>query len=152
MTHKIRIRLDTDPEEIIQNDPFTVEILIRNIGDSIFPGGSFSMFRMKYSEELLITINPDVLPSIPRLSPNESFTLRKPFNSMTSGVAWLEIGIKSDDNADITYYQVSDSPLKEKNWIMPFIIKNRENYEIITLLQEILKKIDSPIKKPRRSE
>jgi len=140
MTHKLHIEFETGPETVVQGDSFTVTLNILNIGDQIFPGGTFSYFRVKY-------IGGDASQSalgdleIPEIPVENSWSITKTLYAISDGISWVEAQIKSNDEEVIEYYQSRRGPVHQE-WSMPFYVQNRESYDIISLLQKILEKLD----------
>lgn len=144
MTHKLLIELELSPEEVIQNQNFIIRFHITNINEKRFPGGKFDRLQVRFYGLGQVMSSADVteLSSIPELPVNATYTYQREYFGITDGLAWVYIDIKSNEE-DVLLYQSRDSSVTRKPWQRPFYIRNRDYHQIILLLQEISRKIDS---------
>ena len=92
----------------VQNDSFDIGIIIRNIGDNIFPGGKLKGLTIRSSENKQIYEAIDKEFSVPAINPNESKDVwMGKMSTYLSGLVWIN-GVILPENTTthkITTYQ-----------------------------------------------
>jgi len=128
------------PYELVRGEPGTINILVTNIADDEFPGGSISKAELHYEGGGKASFRFD--KQLVRLGPSEEHDLSEPMAAVIAiaeGPAWLHIQIEASDSQAIEFYQIrTGSPVGDE-WLSPLYVVNREHINIIGLLQAMLK-------------
>jgi hypothetical protein len=129
--------------EIVRGVNTRFRFRIKNIGESIFPGGKLANDTIAFGN-LLGTQSIEMLAypdkkSIPELKPNETHIFKTEFFSQLSGALSIKLTIESNDKDKVEHYQNEGFP-PSKEWFALIMVLDRENLEQILLLRELVKK------------
>ncbi len=123
------------PNELVRGEECTLRVLIKNMGETKFPGGELINPRVEWMGVTTILESK----TIEALDVGES--REYDFGSITprnNGVSWIKIGIKAQDGKKVLYYQDEDGlPLDKPEWMGGFYVIDRELLNIILLLRDI---------------
>ncbi len=113
--------------EVPRGNIFTASFTVKNIGKSVFPGGTLT-FEVVYTKRLSWGSDPNDLPG---LQPDKSyeFEFTQPVPTFLDGLGWIYVEIASKDGEKVNLYKSIEDGIVEK-WGQPFLVVNRELLEI----------------------
>jgi hypothetical protein len=137
LIHKLLICFELIPEKPVSDENFQVKFVLKNIGESVFPGGQL--------DEVVVNIagknqtkSKDVLMKIPQIEVNKTVELEPlTFFALEDGAGWISLKLESVDKVEPHLFQ-NPSYDMGKEWGMVFQIRKREYELIISLLQKIV--------------
>lgn len=157
MAHKLLVKADILLEdkgfksylkyaEYPRGGSISVTLTFTNIGESDFPGGIINQVNLEHGggiSQSWRTVNA----SIPVLKTKEKFTFSgQSFPIELEGLYWLKCKVEASDKKPIEFFQFEGGDAHEE-WMKPITVVNRENIEIIKLLEKLLEKIEHMSKK-----
>jgi hypothetical protein len=144
LINKLLITYRLSPESPISGRIFSITLTLQNIGDSVFSGGQLTRFSVRFKTN---TTHVGRLPIIPSLQSGESKELEpRDFFALEDGAAWVEVSLKSNDEAEIHLFQTPEYDMGS-SWGNILRITNAEYVEIIALLNRIVELLEKRSKK-----
>ncbi len=114
-----------EESEVPRGTVFTASFTVKNIGHSVFPGGTLTL-KVRYAQQLNAESEPTDLPG---LQPDKSHEFRERVVAIIEGVGWIFIEIASKDGEQVNLYKTLEGGIQE-NWGQPFLVVSREMLEI----------------------
>jgi hypothetical protein len=140
--YKLLVLLKLDPQTILTQDEFKVQLFLKNIGDAVFPGGEITRFSVKYPSGGMQEIQRTRLQKIQKIEPNEILELEpRSFNAFEEGSMWISLSIKPIDEGEMHLFQTVEYDMGQ-TWQGLFIVRKREFVEMINLLEKIVKLLE----------
>lgn len=129
------------PFEVARGFPFSLTLDLENLGETEFPGGSISDFRLTYGSTSHATTTMKVESKCPACGVGQSIRLidNRDIFPFTDGLAWVQIRIVPEgEQQQVEYYQSkNDNPIDGEIWMSPIYIVNKEYLRIIELLEKL---------------
>lgn len=138
LKHKLLVTFELKPKLPLSYDYFDAVLIMKNIGDSPFPGGELTNFGVQFVNASQ-TASKDTLDKIPTLNPGDETRLSPHrFYAFESGSASLKCSIKANGGEQVGLYQNTEYDMGN-NWLNVFVIKDSDIATVIDLLQQIVK-------------
>ena len=133
------------PGEVIRGESFKLNLVVTNLAENNFPGGSFTHLRITFGP---MQRNYQSFPltdfNCPEIPAKSKTTL--PLQDVVpieEGLAWIRLQIKAKDEKEIEYYQNPKDVIGRKEWINCFYVVNREMLHLISLSKELVELLRS---------
>jgi hypothetical protein len=127
--------------EVVRGLPFSLTLDFENLGESDFPGGSLSNFRIESGAPASVRTLFEEEFKCPLLHPGEPATVVRDFEVIPfhEGLVWLKLRLVVEgEQHQIEYYQSkSGSLVSTTEWLSPIYIVNKESLRIIELLEKL---------------
>lgn len=141
LIHKLLVEFKLKPEKPLTSEDFQVKLILKNIGDSVFPGGQLTRFSVSFSANTQ-NVNTTDLPRIPTINVNESIELEPhTFFAIEDGTVWIQATLKAADDTEAHLFQNPDYDMGS-TWGTVCQIRKREYVDIINLLQKIVELLE----------
>jgi hypothetical protein len=131
--------------EIVRGVTTNFLIRIQNLGDSLFPGGEIvgGVIRFEAISSMLTIFSNVTLKDsrIPKLKKNEVHNIIFDFTAIMSGPHSMKLKIRAFDSQDIEYYVYKSKEPSKDYWELYIYVIERENLDMLILLEEFLGKI-----------
>lgn len=125
--------------DIVKGDVYNVQLLVTNLGCSIFPGSDIKI-EFCYPKFIDSGWNYHPVecrcPEIEICGQTEIYSNR--FRSEREGILGIEVKMVANDGNIIEYYQLPNDKLKGDLWRTRFFITSREYNQIAAKLDEII--------------
>lgn len=136
------------PFEVVRGLLFSLTLDFENLGESDFPGGSLSNFRIDSGAPASARTSFEEGFKCPPLHPGEPTTVINNLEvfPLHEGLAWLKLGlVVKGEQQQIEYYQSKGgSAASTAEWTAPIYVVNKESLRIIELLEKLyLASLDS---------
>lgn len=136
------ISYELTPPQPLSNENFQIKLDIVNIGDSVFPGGEMTNFKVDFMQKASQTVAKSMLEKIPPMKPSETVKLKpETFFAFEDGSASVGVSLKANDGEEVRLFQNPEVDLGN-NWINVFTVGNQDNATIIKLLQKIVRLLE----------
>lgn len=123
--------------EVIRGEPFRVSFTIKNIANEDFPGGIIKTFKARFAGVEWTASEEQPLST---LAPAAHSVFARDLLALSSGNAWLVLGIEANDKQPIEYYQSVKAKLEGPRWESPIFVVEREWLRIEHLLEQLISK------------